>query len=728
MRSISATVALAAALTALVAPAAQGALPDGRAYEMITPPDVANKMPLQGAGVSDDGTRVVFRWDGPLPMATNGFFYGEPYVAQRGAAGWQIDEVSVVPPGAFGPEISFVDVNTQAGVLNTVSRAYGVDYGIWRRELDGTMTPLLTLPAPGPYQFPPGASVAGASADFSHIFFMSTAALLPGALVGTHDAEVSNLYEITGKTLRLAGILPDGSPTGAYAGSPVATSEPSQPDAVSRDGRTIFFGNVDTWGSVRSVYARVDGTQTVRVSASQRTVADPVGQQHADFVGASDDGRRALFTSTEELTDDAATAGDSAQELYEYDLDGGTLRTLTPGFGAGVAPRVLGLMALSRDARRVYFVAQAALPGSDAVDGAPNLYRIDTVTNDVRFIATLIQGGAGEGDYTDWMPGERYGNNVATDDARRLAFLSEAGLTGPENVDSDGSTRHTAVYLYDDDSGALRCVSCGSPGTHATGDAGFSLGTTVPGIAIPAISGRVQFTRARSLSQDGRRVFFDSPDALVPEDVNGRYDVYEYEDGHVYLISPGRGPHDAYFMGSSASGDDVLFSTDQPLTPADRDPLGDLYDARVGGGFPAPPPAPAPCSGDACQGTPRQASTAPVAASITFFGPATTDEPGKPVASRPAKVSVTRKTTRGTSLMLTVRVPAAGRLTVTGRLVRRVRRSVTRAGSYRLRVLLSPAARRTLARHGRLRVPLRVGYLPSRGAASSTTVTATVKG
>jgi hypothetical protein len=723
MRSISATVALAAALTALVAPAAQGALPDGRAYEMITPPDLANKSPIPGAAVSDDGTRVVFRWGAPLPVATNGYIGEAAYVARRGAAAWQIAEVSAVPPGTSVPKITMMDANTQAGVLFRKGN-FGLDAGIWRRELDGTATPLVTVPAAGPYQIPPGTDVAGASADFSHVFFVSTAALVPGAVVGNSNAEVWNVYEITGGTLRLASILPDGSPSDAIVAEVASNiADPHQPEAVSRDGRTVFFENRV---GVRSLYARVDGTHTVQVSASQRTTADSDGPQNADFVGASEDGRRALFVSADALTDDAATAGDSAQELYEYDLDGGTLRTLTPGFGTGVAPRVLGITALSRDARRVYFVAQAALPGSDAIDGAPNLYRVDTETNEVRFIATLLPG-----DTQVWDANFRYREALATDDARRLVFLSRASLAGPENVDGDGSTQHQAVYLYDDDSGALRCVSCGSPGTHATGDAGFGLDTTGSGqVQTPALAGAnyVSFTIARSLSRDGRRVFFESRDALVPEDVNGRWDVYEYQDGHVHLISPGSGPHDAYFMGSSASGDDVLFSTDQPLTPADRDPLGDLYDARVGGGFPAPPPAPTPCSGDACQGMPRQASTAPVAASITFFGPPTTDEPGKPVTSRPAKVSVTRKTTRGTSLMLTVRVPAAGRLTVTGRLVRRVQRSVTRAGSYRLRVLLSPAARRTLARHGRLRVPLRVGYLPSRGAASSTTVTATVKG
>ena len=42
--------------------------------------------------------------------------------------------------------------------------------------------------------------------------------------------------------------------------------------------------------------------------------------------------------------------------------------------------------------------------------------------------------------------------------------------------------------------------------------------------------------------------------------------------------------------------------TSQGLVPQDTDGVDDVYDARLGGGFP-PPPAPAEaCAGDACQG------------------------------------------------------------------------------------------------------------------------------
>ena len=46
----------------------------------------------------------------------------------------------------------------------------------------------------------------------------------------------------------------------------------------------------------------------------------------------------------------------------------------------------------------------------------------------------------------------------------------------------------------------------------------------------------------------------------------------------------------------------------EQLTPSDTDSAGDIYDVRVDGGFPPPPPRPVECEGDACS-TPGSAPT-----------------------------------------------------------------------------------------------------------------------
>ena len=57
----------------------------------------------------------------------------------------------------------------------------------------------------------------------------------------------------------------------------------------------------------------------------------------------------------------------------------------------------------------------------------------------------------------------------------------------------------------------------------------------------------------------------------------------------------------------SATGSDIFFETRSQLVGQDTDSLGDIYDARVDGGFPAPTPEPS-CAGEACQGPTSRAN------------------------------------------------------------------------------------------------------------------------
>jgi hypothetical protein len=125
------------------------------------------------------------------------------------------------------------------------------------------------------------------------------------------------------------------------------------------------------------------------------------------------------------------------------------------------------------------------------------------------------------------------------------------------------------------------------------------------------------------MSDDGSYVFFDSADALVPQDGNGTLDVYEWHEGHVALISSGKDSTPSFFLGTSASGDDVFFGTHATLVPRDTDSAGDLYDARV---CTASDPCVKPplgetaqCEGDACQSPPPSPIDA-TPGSLTFSG------------------------------------------------------------------------------------------------------------
>jgi hypothetical protein len=124
---------------------------------------------------------------------------------------------------------------------------------------------------------------------------------------------------------------------------------------------------------------------------------------------------------------------------------------------------------------------------------------------------------------------------------------------------------------------------------------------------------QAQTYQARYLSDDGNRVFFNSYDALLPQDTNGKQDAYQWEadgtgsctqaEGCLSLLTGGKSEFDSEFLDADPSGDNAFIVTYRGLTAGD--PGGaDAYVARVGGGYPPPPVPLSPCVGDACQNIP----------------------------------------------------------------------------------------------------------------------------
>ncbi len=189
---------------------------------------------------------------------------------------------------------------------------------------------------------------------------------------------------------------------------------------------------------------------------------------------------------------------------------------------------------------------------------------------------------------------------VPTPDGSVLVFASSANLTG-----QNPWQEFTEIYRYAVAGNSLTCLSCTAPGIKPKGNATFgeTAGGTYdpPGLSSP-------------MSADGNRVFFQTPDSLVPEDTNvdappsakfgtaTSTDVYEWEAGKVSLISSGTSSIPAVLQGTTPSGDDVLFTTDAQLVPSQSDGgYENVFDARVGGGFPEPAKAAPSCAGDSCR-------------------------------------------------------------------------------------------------------------------------------
>ena len=179
-----------------------------------------------------------------------------------------------------------------------------------------------------------------------------------------------------------------------------------------------------------------------------------------------------------------------------------------------------------------------------------------------------------------------------------LAFVSDAPLTGFDNVGPclvvSGTDDFTdgpcpEVYVYQAATGKLSCPSCNPTGVRPLGFSHLLVFPRATGAATPS---------PRYLTDSGR-LFFDSQDSLSPFDTNGRVeDVYEFEPdtvggcasggGCVRLVSAGRSGVDSNFFATDPSGKNAFFTSQDRLLEGDKDDLIDLYDAREGGGFPAP--------------------------------------------------------------------------------------------------------------------------------------------
>jgi hypothetical protein len=214
--------------------------------------------------------------------------------------------------------------------------------------------------------------------------------------------------------------------------------------------------------------------------------------------------------------------------------------------------------------------------------------------------------------------------------------------------------------------------------------------------------------------------------------------VYEWEadgtgscatsGGCVYLISDGQSTTGSALGSTTPTGNDVFFTSEDQLVPQDTDGYDDIYDARVGGGFPAPPaPAPPCSSGDTCRSSVAPTVFFSTPASSTLIEPNTT-APSFSVNSISAKQ---RKHFANAGFMvLTVHVSQAGKLAaVASAVIKGARETVasangsifaTHGGTAKLTLRLSKAARKLLAKNHRMVIEIAVSYSESNQASVAT--------
>jgi len=499
-------------------------LPDGREWEMVSPPQKEGTLirPLNLYGDTGNGGAVQAAADGgaltyltasPTESAPPGYSNSVQVFSARGSGGWSSRDISYpnlvetglslgegeqyqlfspdLSRGALQPFGSFVACESAEGVAQpclsgeaseqTAFLRYDYRGGaasgeqcasscyrpfVTGREGYANVPPRTVFGGTEPGGVCPvlicGPRFVGASPDLRHVVLDSGAAL-------TSTPASNSLYEWSdgkppSEQLALVSLLPLNEKGEELPASGAHVVR----DGVSADGSRVFFS------AQGHLYVR----DTVRGRTVQLDVPEPgcpeedhcgEGEVEADFQFATPGGDRVLFSDTQKLTADGGAYGrrdeiSSAADLYECRLTSEldcALRDLTP------KGEQLGVLGTSEDGSWVYFVANAKLAGHAVPGTCRGLASAHTVCDlyvshdgETRLVAVL----SGE-DIPDWQgPTAR-----VSPSGQWLAFMSLRSLTGYDNSDAVSGKPDEEVYLYDGAAGQLACASCDPTGARPHG-------------------------------------------------------------------------------------------------------------------------------------------------------------------------------------------------------------------------------------------------------------------
>jgi hypothetical protein len=702
-------------------------LPDGRAWEMVSPPNKHGALiePIGETGVvqaSASGDAISYAATAPTEAGAQGSSNNVQVLSTRGRAGWRSQDIAI--PHATATALSLAGQEYRY-FSSDLSRAIVQPFGSFTpcRTAQGAEQPCVSTEASEQTPFlrtdftsgdatelcasscyhplvtatnvPAGVKFGGEAICLKQICGPEFLAATPDgsdvvlrsdvALTAT-PGDAGGLYEWADGSLQLVSVLPGGAPSGAA--DALLGNDPQIAHAISSDGSRVVWRDQAT----HHLYMRdTEHRKTVQLDTPQPGSGE--GTAGPVFQTASATGSKVLFTDSQRLTEGSG-ASEGRPDLYECEVveEAGEqtceLSDMTPPAPGGERATVRGtVLGAGEDANSVYFVAGGILANNVASNkeqatlGGDNLYlRRDGTTT---FIAALSSEDA-----PDWSSQGELARQTArvSPNGRWLAFMSQRSLTEYDNEDVTskvaGEKVDEELYLYDGASGSLVCASCDPSGARPVGvEAGARLvssriwnpstwlAATIPGWT-PYQGLNRSLYQSRYLSDSGR-LYFDSNDALVPQDVNGNWDVYEYEppgvpngsqactestgtfsarsDGCVNLISSGSSAEESAFVDASKSGGDVFFLTAAKLSTQDFDTSLDVYDAHECASsspcIAAPASQPPPCNtGDSCKPAPSpQPGIFGAPSSATFSGlgnvAATTPKPQAKPLTRAQKLA-----------------------------------------------------------------------------------------
>ena len=548
-------------------------LPDCRAFELVTPEVKDDNSAIGRANGNPygfpDGNHVYYRSLVPLPGAQSGEIAS--VLSTRTASGW-VNTLLAPPAGPGEPLGLFNDPLGCAGCW-AGQAAFTADFSAafvnsgfntdpldedglvdaYRKNLSTGAWSLAALPDTGPMtaslnsNSSSGTFIAGVSENGSHVLFETNDQLpvAPGTPSEPHPGDM--LYDRTGGHTYAVGVLPNGTissqPCNAEIGDGTEDADITFrlliDRAISHDGTNMVFtlrgGESCEGGPDAGVYLRENNAKTVKLDGYR-------------YLGRSSDDSK-VFTTRSQF-----------EGVAEYDVASGTTTTIsTEG----------NFLASSSDGSRVYYLIGHPPQGPAFAPTTARLYVWDKGTSTLipnagEGFASFVHTAGPQGEERSPSEGDQ---TVATPDGSRFLFLDRASLTGYNNFGPKCTNNNTQpglcaeAYVYEATTGSVTCLSCNPTSLPPLGGSHL-MGGAQDDTDLPNYS-------EGEISPDGSRVFFETEDALVPQDTNGLPDVYEWENGRIYLLSSGQGTFGSDFSGASSNGDDVYITTTDRLSPQD---------------------------------------------------------------------------------------------------------------------------------------------------------------
>ncbi|HEY4563285.1 MAG TPA: hypothetical protein VIJ36_09910, partial [Thermoanaerobaculia bacterium] len=632
-------------------------LRDCRAYELVSPLEKAggdvqarlNIVPFEARvdQSSLSGDKLTFSAYAAFQNPKSAPFSSQ-YLTGRTGSGWQTEAISPPQEGeafinpliqidnlyrAFSPDLGTAWLQTDTEPVLGPGGLAG-NPNLYRRDNGaGTYAGCTTAPPLSDQTETHGPQLQGYSADGKLAAFRIEGKLTAG---GSDELKpgprpinqaYACSYEGDVAAVHLVSVLPNGEASDLentiggpandlFQGDQGRTE--SLEHAVSADGSEVFWtasASGDT-ASPGALYLRLHPAAAPTPSGEceeaepQAACTVLISAGPARFWTAAEDGSTAIFSE--------------GGELKEYEVAGAEVRP--------IAGEVLGLLGASEDASRIYFLSEEEI-GGEGEAGEPNLYLYDRNEATSTYIATLSALDASQGS-ADPSPGNAapaFHTARVTPDGSTVAFMSNdpdlaEAVAGYDNSDQAGGTPAAEIYRFSEAEG-LVCVSCNPSGQRPAGRQIQNPHTPSAPVLYAASmlpSWLNSLYAPRVLSADGKRIFFEAFEPLSLADENDKADVYQWEalgsgsceeadpafeprsQGCISLISSGQSPNDTQFVDASPSGDDVFIRTASSLVAWDPGQI-DIYDARVQGGFPAPPARPTECEGESCPSPPHPA-------------------------------------------------------------------------------------------------------------------------